>query len=211
MRDSSTYLLTDSEYTTWPGALESGWAESWQHREIYQLGALLVNQDFDEITAYVQLIRPTINATLSEFSQSLTGITQFDVDRHGISFEAAFDQFMSLAEQADSIICMSGDSGVFRENCELNGLEFPFESDFHRLRPFLETQGVDLRNHSSGDLHKLTSRPIVGQTHDALHDCRSMAVWLADAKSRGVNVSIDDLPTVVPLVDPRSENRLDQS
>jgi hypothetical protein len=63
------YLLTDSEYTTWPGALESGWAEPWQHREIFQMGAILTDDAFNEIDSLIQLVRPTLNI---RFDRTLT-------------------------------------------------------------------------------------------------------------------------------------------
>ena len=105
------------------------------------------------------------------------------------------------------VICMSGDSGVIRENCALYNIEFPFEQDFYRLRPFLEKQGVDVTQYSSRDLYKLTQTVLSGHTHDALHDCRNMAAWLADAKKQKVFTNISDLTTEVPKVDPRSNTQ----
>jgi inhibitor of KinA sporulation pathway (predicted exonuclease) len=188
------YLLTDSEYTTWPGALESGWAEPWQHREIFQMGAVLVDDAFNEIDSLIQLVRPTLNPQLSELAQSLTNVTQLQIEQDGVSFAEALERFVEFSRAASAIICMNRDSGVFRENCDINQLAFPFREDFHRLRPFLVAQGIDLDNISSGELHKLTSTPIVGHTHDALHDCRSMAVWLKHSREQGIFVSVSDLP-----------------
>jgi inhibitor of KinA sporulation pathway (predicted exonuclease) len=201
------YLVTDTEYTTWEGALESGWAGPGQHREIFQLGAVLTDSAFREIESVVILVRPKINPMLSDFAQRLTGVSQIQLEQYGISFPEALQKFAVLAAKASSIICMSGDSGVFRENCQLNQVAFPFAQDFHQLRPLLERQRVDLTQFSSGDLHKLTPTPLTGQTHDALHDCRSMATWLHHAKAQGIFVSVSDLPTEIPRGDPRSRSR----
>ena len=202
------YVLTDSEYTTWPGALESGWAEPWQHREIFQLAVLLTDADFNEIDSLVVLVKPKINSNLSELAQRLTNISQMQIEQHGVSFPEAVKQFELLASRATATICMNGDSGVFRENCRINNIPFPFEQDFNRLRPFLERQKVDLSKCSSGELHKLTPTPLEGHTHDALHDCRSMATWLRHAKAQSVFLSVADLPTEIPSVDPRSRASL---
>jgi hypothetical protein len=144
---------------------------------------------------------------LSDFAQRLTGVSQIQLEQYGIPFPEALQKFAVLAAKASSIICMSGDSGVFRENCQLNQVAFPFAQDFHQLRPLLERQRVDLTQFSSGDLHKLTPTPLTGQTHDALHDCRSMATWLHHAKAQGIFVSVSDLPTEIPRGDPRSRSR----
>lgn len=198
------YLITDSEYTTWVGALESGWAEPWQHREIFQLGAILTDENFREIESLVLVIRPKINPVLSDFAQRLTNTSQSQIDSEGIPFPEALHSLCHFAHKASAIICMSGDSGVIRENCKIHGIDFPFEHDFHRLRPFLERQGVDLSNRSSGDLHQLTPTPLIGHTHDALHDCRSMAMWLQHAKEQNVFINVSELPTEIPSKDPRT-------
>ena len=198
------YLLTDSEYTTWEGALESGWAAPGQHREIFQLAALLTDADFHEIDSIVVLVKPKVNPILSEFAQRLTNVSQMQIEQHGVTFPEALKQLELIASRASATICMSGDSGVLRENCRIHGIPFPFEHDFHRLRPFLEQQKIDLSKCSSGELHKLTPTPLEGHTHDALHDCRSMAAWLRHAKVRSVFLSVSDLPTEIPKVDPRS-------
>ena len=201
------YLITDSEYTTWKGALESGWAEPWQHREIFQMAALLTDADFNELDSIVVFVKPKVNPILSDFAQQLTNVSQMQIEQHGVSFPEALKQLQVLASRATATICMNLDSGVFRENCEIHKIPFPFAHDFHRLRPFLEQQKIDLSQCSSGELHKLTPTPLEGHTHDALHDCRSMATWLRHAKARAVFLSISDLPTEIPSVDPRSRAR----
>lgn len=198
------YLITDSEYTTWPGALESGWAKSWQHREIFQMGAVLTDDEFNEIDSLSLFVKPNINPELSEFVQTLTNVTQLQIEQEGLNFAEALGQFVEFSKPASAIICMSGDSGVFRENCKINKIVFPFEENFHRLRTFLEKIGIDLSDISSGDLHKLTPVPLVGHTHDALHDCRSMAAWLKDSFEQGdfaaviVNGQDPNDPNIVP-------------
>jgi inhibitor of KinA sporulation pathway (predicted exonuclease) len=199
-----SYIITDTEYTTWPGALESGWAERWQHREIFQLGAIKTNDRFDVLASLLVYVVPSINSELSQLSQQLTGVSQLQLIEFGTTFPDALTRFVNFAGANPRIICMNGDSAVFRENCEINGIPFPFERDFHRLRPLLEQRGIDLSDNSSGDLHRLTPTPIIGHTHDALHDCRSMSVWLKHACEQGIFASLDQLPVEVPKIDPRS-------
>lgn len=198
-------VIVDTEYTTWPGALESGWAEPWQHREIVQIAAILVDADFREISTIDLTVRPRHNSIVSPLFTELTGIRQTEVDS-GMPFWRGL-RFLVQFSGPWPIICMNADEAVFRENCRLNGGAFPYETSWHRLRPFLESRCVDLSSRSSGDLHLLTDRPLIGHTHDAQHDVRSMASWLAWAKRRQVFQNLSQLPTGAPDKDPRSETR----
>lgn len=197
-------VIIDTEYTTWPGALESGWAEPGQHREVVQISAIRI-EDFHEVDHLDILVRPTLNPILSPLFVELTGIDQATVDENGVSFS---DALTTVCEwiSGSPVVCMNADEAVFRENCTINGRDFSFPS-FHRLRPFLETEGVDLTGLSSGDLHRLTDTPIEGHTHNALHDVRSMAIWLGWAARQGRFRSLDQLPTGAPQTDPRSRAR----
>ena len=195
-------IVLDTEYTTWPGALESGWTQPGQHREIVQIAAILVNDQFEEVDRLDVLVRPTINPILSDLFVSLTGITQEMVDRNGKPFNFRLQEFTDFCAPAFApIICMNADETVFRENCSINGIEFRLPS-FHRVRPFAESLGFDLTHLSSGQLHTLTPEKLEGHTHNALHDVRSMACFLRSYV--GDIQYIHDLPTGAPDRDPRS-------
>src|ERR1700722_7994120 len=170
-------IIVDTEYTTWPGALESGWSLPGRHREIVQIAAIKVSDSFEEEAAFDVLIRPAINPILSDLFTELTGITQKMVDTQGRAFPERQNAFLEFSDGGKlPIICMDADEAVFRENCRLNNVDFPFPLSWHRLRPYLELQKIDLTKISSGDLHKLTPAPLpAGHTHYALHDVRSMA------------------------------------
>jgi inhibitor of KinA sporulation pathway (predicted exonuclease) len=196
------YILTDSEYTAWEGSLERGWSGPNEHREIVQIGSVRTDDDFNIVETFMQLVIPSINPSLSEFFQSLTNISQGRLESGGCYFAEGLRRFANFCGTTP-IICMSGDSGVWRENCKLNEEAFPFEMDFHRLRPFLVEIGIDLQGLSSGDLHTLTDTPLQGHVHDALHDAKSMAIWLNYAKREGWFTRIEQLPTIVPDIDPR--------
>jgi inhibitor of KinA sporulation pathway (predicted exonuclease) len=201
-------IIVDTEYTTWPGALESGWSVPGQHREIVQIGAIKVDGDFKELEALDIVVRPSVNPVLSDLFVRLTTITQSKVDTEGMSFSSALARFFEFCEEGRSpVICMNADEAVFRENSRLNDIAFPFQPSWHRLRPYLEKCGVDTKRNASGDLHKLTPSPLMeGHVHYALHDVRSMACWLSHAGKGGRPFSIDELPTGAPAVDPRSKN-----
>lgn len=198
-------VIADFEYTTWPGALESGWAVPWQHREIVQIGAIRVDDEFNELQAFQLLVRPRVNPILSDLFVDLTHIEQHHVDIKGVYFDEAYRRFYDQFLGGRSIICMSGDEAVWKENRKLNGFTFePRACTWYRLRPLLEHVGVDLTRVSSGDLHMLTDEPLQGHAHNALHDVRSMAAWLRYARRQGWPTSLELMPSGPPAVDPRS-------
>ena len=196
------FVIVDTEYTTWPGALEGGWSGPGQHREIVQVAAIRVDGHFAETASLDLLVRPAINPVLSPLFVSLTGIRQADVDV-ARPFAAALVALSAFVGDLP-VTCMYGDEGVFRENCTLCGLEFPFARPWHRLRPYLDEVGVDTAANSSGDLHALTPEPLSGRTHDALHDVRSMARWLSHAAAAHGFRGLSQLPTGGPSRNPRS-------
>lgn len=196
-------IVVDTEYTTWPGALESNWSLPKQECEIVQIAAVRVDEGFVEEAAFERIVRPARNPDLSPLFIELTGLTQDRVDAEGVTFAQALTDFAAFCGDLP-IVCMNADCAVFMTNCDLNGVRYPFGRQFHRLRPQLERVGVDLTSHSSGDLHLLTGTPLRGHTHNALHDVRSMAAWMAHARSTGDFESIAALPTDLPTRDPRS-------
>ncbi len=199
-------IITDSEYTTWKDALQTGWSGPGQHREIVQLAAARVTSDFSKVIETIDLmVVPKINPKLSPFFIELTGIKQTAVDNHGMSFPARLDQFWSFSENGTlPVICMNADEAVVRENCRINEVQFPFENSWHRLRPYLDQIGIDI-SVSSGDLHKLTHDPLKSNmTHYALHDVLSMVKFL-----RHISADISYLPTGAPTVDPRVKGSSD--
>jgi inhibitor of KinA sporulation pathway (predicted exonuclease) len=195
-------IVVDTEYTTWPGALESNWSLPGQQREIVQIAAVRVDQSFREEASFERIVRPTLNPELSPLFVELTGLTQERVDAEGVPFARALDDFAAFCGDLP-IVCMNADCAVFITNCDVNGVHYPFGRQFHRLRPQLARTGVDLTTHSSGDLHLLTGSPLRGHTHNALHDVRSMAAWMAFARANGTFGSIEALPTDLPMRDPR--------
>jgi len=203
----SKIIITDSEYTTWPGALESDWGEPWMEKEIFQTAAIKVDLDFNEVAAFDVLTIPKLNPQLSDLSIELTGITQERLDAEGQTFPETYGQYVDFTEGGKlPVICMSGDEKVVRRNLEIHGLKNQFNKGFHRLMPFVLETGVDLKGlgFSSGDLHKLTRYQLKGMTHEPLHDTRSMASWLRQAKEDGVFKSLNQLTTKLPTRDHRS-------
>ena len=91
--------IFDLEFTAWEGSAARGWSGPDEYREIVQIGAVRVDggNAFAEVDRFTAYVRPVKNPVLSDYFVSLTGITQADVDRHGVSFPealAAFSEFV---------------------------------------------------------------------------------------------------------------------
>ena len=74
-------VIFDIECTTWEGAAARDWSGPGEHRELVQLGAVLVETDrFAEKAAFSMLAKPRINPVLSKYFINLTQITQEQVN-----------------------------------------------------------------------------------------------------------------------------------
>jgi len=181
-KNMNEVVIIDTEYTTWPGAIESDWtAEDWMHREIIQIAAVRVNLETgEELEALDIIVKPKINDTLSDLCIDLTTITQERLDNEGGPFPAALEQLKEFCDKVPStnIVTYGKDESVIAENCDINGVEYPFTVDWFKMRPALMAMGVDVDDYSSGRLHELTDTPLEGHVHYALHDVRSIAAFL---------------------------------
>lgn len=71
-----TILIVDLEATCWDDR-----PQTVQDMEIIEFGCALVSVEGVITSSFHQLVRPTLNPELSDFCQSLTGITQVMVDK----------------------------------------------------------------------------------------------------------------------------------
>ena len=78
-------------------------------KEIIQIGAIKVNENFKiekELNIYV---KPVFNPVLSEYIKDLTGLKQSLIDKKGIEFETAFKMFLDFTD--NNLIISNGDDG----------------------------------------------------------------------------------------------------
>ncbi len=169
-------IFTDSEYTNFGPSFAEAWPEPHHYKEIYQVAAVRIDDDTFAITDKLELVvRPTFNSTLSTFATQLTGMTQARIDTEGITFVEALEKFVSFCGDTP-IVVMDADWSVWKENCRLNKVRFPYETNpFIRVKEYLGQWGVDSSKYSSGTLHKAAGIEIHGKVHDPMHDVQSLA------------------------------------
>ena len=79
-----SFVIFDTEYTTWPGCQENGWIGK-QKKEIVQIAAIKVTDQLKVIDEFNALCKPVINPVLSDYFTKLTHITNEQVEKYGES------------------------------------------------------------------------------------------------------------------------------
>ena len=182
--------IFDLEFTAWEGSAARGWSGPDEYREIVQIGAVRVDggNAFAEADRFKAYVRPLKNPVLSDYFISLTGITQADVDRHGVSFPealAAFSEF--VGDDGAAVVSNGADHGALDENCALHGIACPIDADrFVDIRPRLaRLLGLATPEVISAKLPSLFRLPGRRKEHDALADARAIAQALRHLRQTG--------------------------
>ncbi|ULR52065.1 3'-5' exonuclease [Streptomyces deccanensis] len=189
-----TFVIFDLEFTTWPGAMEQDWSAPGQLREIVQIGAVRVNEEYAVVEEYETLVRPVVNPRLSPFFTTLTGIDQGDVDRDGLAPARALDDFLAFC-RGGSVLSYGNDMLVLGEN--IGWARARGETIEHRVlapgflnvRPWVNAVAPVTTGVNSGRLWQALGLPrpgTPGAEHSALFDCHSIASALRHLAGTGV-------------------------
>lgn len=179
---SPPFVLVDTEYTTWEGAMARGWSGPGERREIIQIGALIIGDGWQAAARFIRWCLPVFNPVLSDYCVTLTGVTQEKIDLEGMPFRQALQQFVSFSGGLD-VWCYGKDWTVLRENCEWHGMAMPLDR-FRDVRDLVRAAGHNPFEWTSGTLHRLAGLPRPGgREHDALDDCLSIAAWMSHVSS----------------------------
>jgi inhibitor of KinA sporulation pathway (predicted exonuclease) len=184
--NARTIVIYDTEFTTWPGALQRGWSGENEHRELVQIAAQRIDLiDQTVLETYTKLIRPKINPQLSDFFCELTGVTQQQVDEFGVDFVDFYEEFIGwlgadVAYSYSKSIDDYTDADVLQENIDLYALDIVMpKQQFALLTPFFLAAGVDLHDYNSGKLYQAFGLELDNHhEHDALDDVRSLVASL---------------------------------
>jgi inhibitor of KinA sporulation pathway (predicted exonuclease) len=173
-------IIFDLEFTAWEGSLDRHWLAPGEFKEVVQIGAVRV----DGVTLAIEesfdcLVLPRINPRLSDYFESLTGISNQRLAAKGVDFETAYRRFLAFA--GDGVIASFGhDEWVLEENIRLCGLkDLPPIPPFLNLRDWFDAQGIETSRLHSCDIGPLLGVPFEGQPHDALCDARSIAAGMS--------------------------------
>lgn len=180
IRRADTVVVLDLEWTAWEGSWERRWSGPGEHREIVQIGAVMLDgrNVLGERESFDLLVRPRRNPVLSDYFVTLTGITQAHLDAEGMDFAEAIERFSAfLGPRPGPVLSAGYDGRVLEENCRLCGLPFTLDLGlFFSITPmFLGALGVDEKTFMSSQLPELLGFPRPGRAHDAVGDARCIA------------------------------------
>jgi inhibitor of KinA sporulation pathway (predicted exonuclease) len=187
------FAILDLEYTSWPGARERQWSGPGEHREIVEIGLVVVHREsLEEIAGLSLLVRPRHNPVLSDYFRELTGIAQAAVD-HAVDFPAAERTLRAvlgdtLCGTAAGIWSFGEDGDIVAENYRLNDLPPRLSpACFRDIRPALTSSlGLPARGVDSGMLPEALGLTGYPPAHRALDDCRAIQAALRVARERGM-------------------------
>ncbi len=166
------YVILDLECTCW-----SKGDPNRQPHEIIELGAVLLDNNYDYIKEFTQFVRPLDNPTLTEYCIDLTSITQKDIALAPV-LSVAIVRLKEWTESTDDIIfCSWGyfDKDQLLNECDLNSIPYPFD-DNHinvkvRFSKIMErTKKMGLRK-----ALRILDIPFEGTPHRGIDDARMIA------------------------------------
>jgi len=182
----SSAVVYDLEFTAWEGSMRHRWLRPGEFKEVVQIGAVKL----DPLSLAVRdrfsvFVRPRINPGLSPYLEKLTGITSDILREQGRDFAVAFGAFLDFVEGG---VCAAfgRDELVFEENLRLYGLSAPANlPEYRDLRPWFRANGIETHGLHSCDIGPRLGVPFVGQSHNALADCLSVAAGMQVLVARG--------------------------
>jgi inhibitor of KinA sporulation pathway (predicted exonuclease) len=179
-------VVFDTEFTAWAGSIARNWKGPGEHREIVQIGAVVVGaKEMDEKASFSVLIKPVQNPILSGYFEQLTRISNAQVQAEGVDFATGVQHFIAFAGTRPTF-CYGRDDLIIAENAALLGMPrlwTPAASV--NLRVWLGEVGVPLAGVHAGDLAAHVGAKARGLAHDALTDARSLVEAVRYLVARG--------------------------
>lgn len=145
------------------------------HGEIIQIGAVMLNEELEEIGSFEAKVRPAFYKKVNRKIEELTGITDKDLE-NGLPFTEAANNFRNWCGD-DSVLLTWGpcDIQMLEENLIMHDMDYswiPEEFDAQLMFDFQET--MEDRNYSLDyAVYYFGIRGI--KAHDALNDARDTA------------------------------------
>lgn len=191
---AKTIVIYDTEFTTWPGAMDAGWGGEGQHREVFMVGARAWEQgtDWRAGQAFVAFAKPVLNPVLDPYATKLTGVTQAQVDG-AESLEVVLRKMDALFGPEVRYVSNGNDINPLAESAGLQRFVLPIDpvrfGNLHTpLYAALKTEVGDIavREYPSGMVYKALGLELGStQVHDAMHDVDSLCITIEELMRRG--------------------------
>ena len=188
-----SFIIFDTEYTSWRGCQEHGWHGK-QKREIVQISAIRVSNDLRVLDTFNVLCKPQINPVLSDYFTNLTGITNSQIQRKGISFQKAYKKFIKFVGKSHCLSHGYGgkwedkcDGAIINENLILYKMPMDKNIKYHNIAAWLipEYKKIKMKEHpkNSGRIAKYLNmdnkiKNMGINEHNALYDSYSILMGI---------------------------------
>lgn len=186
LQTDSSLTVFDLEFTAWDGSMAGHWLRPGEFKEVVQIGAVRLDAHFNIVAEFDCLVRPRVNPRLSDYFQTLTGITDRQLDARGVDFTDAYERFLRFAD-GGAIAAFGHDDWVLQDNVRLYGLvdTAPLPA-FTDLRDWFAERGFDPGALQSCHIGPRLGVPFQGRAHNALDDARSLAMGMGAIAARSV-------------------------
>lgn len=162
--------------------------------EIIQIGAVKLDENFNELSSFSALVKPEVYTILNPFVQKITGITLEQLE-DAKSFEIVFKAFADFLEGNDNILCVWGivDIKELIRNAEYYNIDtsiIPREyiNIQHYTSKFLNcTKGTSIGLKNAVELLEIENNE---EFHDAYYDAYYAAEILKKVYHKGMKSSI---------------------
>ena len=175
-RPPAEVVVFDTEFTAWPGSMARAWGGPGEHKEIIQIGAVILDAaTLQERRAFSVLIRPVLNPVLSEYLVDLTGITNERLAAEGVDFATGVTRFVELVGPRP-LHAYGRDDRIIAANAQRLGKPKLWPNlPTTNLKEWLLKVGIPLAGVHSGNLAAHVGATSQGVAHNALVDSRSLA------------------------------------
>jgi inhibitor of KinA sporulation pathway (predicted exonuclease) len=186
-----SFIIFDTEYTSWEGSQEREWSLPNEYMELVQIAGYKVqkkNNNYEIIDSINIYIIPKINNKLSKYFIKLTNITNEHLLKNGISFEEGINKFRKFISNLN---CYSygNDFEVFEYNFKLYNIKNVFLNDnnFYDIKSFFDKYGINTKKYSSGSVYKSVGLTIKNiNIHNALFDSYSILITINHLLNNGL-------------------------
>lgn len=152
--------------------------------EVIQIGAVLLDEKYQEIGSFVTLVKPRFNSCIERRYEKLTGI-KTEMTASAPYFENALDMFFdwcsNVPDEIQIIQWSENDFAQFSKEIQLKNIQLSNQNQMYMNVPWLDFQAE--YGHTLGLAHNISLKDAVmyagedfcGRQHDALVDARNTA------------------------------------
>lgn len=199
------YIFVDFEMN--PIAKEYKQQRACCSREIIQIGAVMLDEAFKEVSMFKSFVKPEFNTTVYKKFEELTGISTAQV-ASAVNFNEALKNFVDWCGQGDYEIYAwsSSDKDQIEKEMQLKGIQ----SDLHiqyMFEHWLDFQKIFMEIIEEEKLISLEKAlnacgiPFSGRQHDALNDARNTSLLFIESKLNDISMCIKSIREAMNCVE----------